>query len=111
MAVTNINEIPIQPSPLGENFFTARDVNGPASYVAGTGQSVASAFFGLPSGIRFASSMGVTSDGANLVEITTPAGSANKTIVLRWYVATTGAEVGNGVNLSAKKIRILAIGN
>lgn len=113
MAVTTIQEVPIQASPIGENFFAARDVSGPAAYAAGVGggQVVSATFFGLLSGIRWAGSMGVSSDGNFLVEATTPTGSGAKTIKLRWYVSTTGAEVGNGTNLSGSKCRIGVIGN
>ena len=88
---------------------TINDVFGPASYVTPAGQPVAAQTLGLRK-IYAAFSVGISQDGVNFSEIITPSGNQATTINLRWSVVTTGAEVGAGVNLSTKRVRILAFG-
>lgn len=103
-------EVPIQPQSLGEVFLSAVDIAGPASYANPGGQVVSATKFAMLSGLRFVVA-GISSDGLNTVYAVSPAGRASPTVVLRWFVTATGAEVANGVNLSTKTVRVTAIGN
>lgn len=84
------------------------DMTGPASYVTG-GVTISASVFGLQS-LKFVDGM-TSTDGLNFVRfwfLNPTMGSP--TVKVQWFVQSTGAEVGNGVNLSTKKVRCLAIG-
>jgi len=112
MAINTITDIPIQLAPLGEVFVSVRDLAGPASYSAGAanGQAVSSALFGMPTGLKYIDTMGVTQDGLFVVQATSIKGT-QKIVKLRWYSATTGAEVAGATNLSGSTIRLMGYGN
>lgn len=84
-------------------------LKGPASYVTG-GVTVGAQAFNLAR-VDFVSAMDITTDGLNFVNFVSVgvAGGAT-TVVAQWFVQATGLQVGNGVNLSAKRIMCLAIG-
>jgi hypothetical protein len=90
------------------------DVTGPASYVnTGTfstsGHAMNASDFGW-GGFDFVSAM-ISSDGLDIGYVASgTAGVSFSTFNLHWFVIATGAEVANGVDLSAKTIRLLLIG-
>lgn len=110
MAFAPVQEVLIQPQSLGEVFIAARDLPGPASYVNGTGQKISANAFALLS-MRLAHATAIDSTGTWYAQIQWPGPGAQTYFYARWYVLATGAEVGNGVNLSGGKIRFAAIGN
>lgn len=85
------------------------DIFGPASYTNPGGQTVNASAFGLLQ-VMGAWAVGITQDGLNTVYFTTLSGRSNKNIVARWFVTATGAEVANAVNLSTKRVTVLALG-
>ena len=108
--MANLQQMVQQPTPLGEGFIAAADITGPNPYVNPGGQSITAQAFGLQT-FRWVLGSMVAVAGGNYAIATTPAGPGSKTVVLRWYVATTGAEVANGVDLSGSIVRIVAWGN
>lgn len=112
MAINTITDIPIQSAPVGEVFMAVRDLAGPASYSAGAanGQAVSAQLFGFGYAMVYIDTMGVTSDGLFIVQATSIKGK-KATAKLRWYSATTGAEVAGATNLSGSTIRLMAYGN
>ena len=85
------------------------DITGPASYAA-DGQSVTAADLGLKY-IHFASSGG--SDNGDQFTAVSHLGNAGfpvTTVKIAWFVMSTGAEVANAVDLSARTVRVLVIG-
>lgn len=85
------------------------DLSGPASYTTG-GVTVSASAFQLQK-IKSVVFMGRSSDGLNSVKAVSPSpGSSVTSIKVLWFVEATGLEVGNGVNLSAKRIRYVAHG-
>ena len=111
---TILNEMLIQPQSLGEVFLSAREVTGPASYVTG-GQPLSPQFFALLS-FKVLISDHLSPDGTYFVRFVAPAGSTFGTssatqAYMKWFVTSTGAEVGNGTNISTEKVRVVAIGN
>ena len=112
MAFAAIQELLIQPQPLGEVFLAGRGIAGPASYLggAGNGQVISAQAFALLS-IRFVVAEDLDSTETYFVRVIQSSFGATKTFRARWYVLGTGAEVVNTTNLSASIIRYLAIGN
>jgi hypothetical protein len=85
------------------------DYTGPASYLTG-GVTVGASVFGLSSGLYFVSPMDLTVSGTFYVRIFSIAAPKAKNVKIKWFTAATNAEVGNGTNLSAEKLRVLAFG-
>jgi len=104
-----INEMLLQPSPLGENFVAARDLTGPALYATG-GQVVSAQNFALQT-LRILLSDHLSASGTYFVRFLLPRGSGFPTVTVLWYVAATGLQVANATVLSAEVVRVLAIGN
>ena len=99
-----------QPTPLGEGFTSCADITGPASYANPGGQVVSAKLFALQT-IRYADGSMIDSTGTNYAVPVAPSGPGAATIVLRWFVAATGAEVANATNLSTKEVRMSVWGN
>jgi hypothetical protein len=85
------------------------DVAGPKSY-ATNGVKLSANLFGLLS-LKLVLPMDLSSDALNFVRVTSPSGPGSPTVTVRWYVTSTGLEVANATDLSAKSIRMMAIGN
>ncbi len=106
--MATLQQMVMQPSPIGELFMSMADILGPASYTTG-GFAVSPQAFGLQS---FKDAIGAcTVSGTYQVESRSISGPAATTIKLIWIVVSTGAEVANAVNLSAETVRIIGIGN
>jgi len=116
MAVA-INEMLLQPSPLGEVFAGGYTLPGPASYnntgvFATSGALLTARAFGLLSSIKFIFPEIATISGTFFIRaLRSGTGVGVATVRVHWYVFATGVEVANTFNLSAESIRILAIGN
>ncbi len=85
------------------------DLTGPVSYVTG-GVTLSASALGLSSGLYFVSPMDLTVSGTFYVRIFSFQAAKSKTLKVKWFTAATNAEVGNGTNLSAEKLRVLALG-
>jgi hypothetical protein len=103
---------------MGDRYISVADHAGPASYatlvVASPptgGDTVSVAEFGFKSSIT-AVMQGMSDDGQYLVKAvdTQPGRGEIKTLQMIWVVAATGAQVANATNLSARKVRLFAIG-
>lgn len=102
-----LQQMVMQPSPIGELFMSAADVKGPNPYAAG-GVAVSPQNFGLQS---FKAVFGaVTQSGTYFVQGRSIAGPGANSIKLVWSVVATGAEAG-AIDLSAETVRIVALGN
>lgn len=108
------------PCPPGNLPWTVADIAGPASYTQVTnatpptgGQAVGIAALGLPVSVIWAQAMGSDDGQFDIVVLLSPfnplAGSGIG-LILKWIVSATGAEVAATTNLSARTVRILAIG-
>lgn len=85
------------------------DIAAPGVYTTG-GVVMSAQQFGLLS-LKFLDGM-MTTDGLNFARAIPPSGPGASTITVKWYVASTGAEVANNSTSMAGKIaRFLAIGN
>jgi hypothetical protein len=105
-----LQQMVMQPSPLGELFTSMADIPGPAAYVGGTPYVLSANAFALQT-FKFATG-GLAQSGTYGVEVTSIAGPGAATVKLRFFLTTTGAELGAGpTNLSAETFRILALGN
>lgn len=104
-----LQQMVMQPSPLGELFVSMADINGPASYTNGTGNAVSPQNFGLQT-FKFATG-GISTDGTTGIEFKTISGPGATSIIARFYVVSTGAEVANATDLSGKTFRVMALGN
>jgi hypothetical protein len=92
----------------GKNIAVA-SLHGPKSYTIG-GVTVGARQFGLDK-VDFVQPMDASTDGLNYTIInSTPVGGGAVTTTVRWFVVATNAEVGNGVDLSAKRIMTFAVG-
>jgi hypothetical protein len=113
MAFAAIQEILVQPQSLGEVYTAARDIAGPASYTGGqgNGQIISANAFGLLYIRAVTSAPDVDSTETWFVRVVPVGKGAQPTFRVRWYVISTGAEVGNGVNLSGGKVRYLVVGD
>lgn len=110
--------LPDYPAVPGNKPFTIHDITGPASYAQvsnGTpptgGQAVNASDMGLVD-VEFAMD-GYSDNGqyvAQPILTTRPNGGAPQ-LILRWVVAATGAEASGATNLSARTVRIAAIGH
>lgn len=104
-----LQQMVMQPSPLGELFVSMADINGPASYTNGTGNPVSAHAFALQT-FKYAFG-GISTDGTTNVEFVSPKGPGATTLIARYQVVSTGAEVVNATNLSTKTFRVMALGN
>ena len=103
-----LQQMIMQPTPLGEGFLACADVQLSSNYVNGTGNVISANVFGLQS-LRWVQDSMITSDGVNYAVATSPAGVGAKSFVIRIFTAATGAEIGSGA--MTKKFRMLAWGN
>jgi len=109
--------LPGYPQDVGAKKEVVFDHDGPASYNnTGTpltsGETINATDLGA-GGIDYCETDSLSSDGLNYayVMILSQSTSGNwgnivQSIVIRWFVVATGAEVANAVNLSTKSIRI-----
>lgn len=105
MAITRVGSA----HALGDLQAAFYDITGPSSYLA-DGQSVTVADLGLKY-IHFASSGG--SDNGDQFTAVSHLGNAGfpvTTIKVAYFVNTTGAEVANAVDLSARTVRLFVVG-
>jgi hypothetical protein len=120
MAVAGVLTNEQFPCPPGNLPWTMADIVGPASYTQVTngtpptgGQAVSIAALGLPVSVIWgqciASDDGQYSAEVILSPFNSLAGSQTG-LILKWIVTATGAEVAGAVNLSARTVRVLAIG-
>jgi len=111
MAITDLNEMLMQPSPLGEYFVAARGITGPASYTTG-GVLISATRFGLLTKLALVIPETLSASGTYFVKILrTGTGTNVNTVLVQWFVQSTGAQVANGTSLSAESVRIMVIGN
>jgi len=109
------------PDSWGAKRASVAEINGPASYTQYTapttgGQDVrVGPTFGIKT-CDFAVG-GVTTDGLHRAEVVQIEAAsvngvtlANAQLVLKWYVVATGSEVAGAVDLSAKVVRLFAVG-
>lgn len=116
------------PSPPGDQPWTIIDIDGPSSYTAITaatpptgGQVIKATDIGM-SNIDFAVAIG-SDNGAYAGECYIVGGlgdprsggspnysQAGSQINLQWITAATGAEVGGGVDLHLRRMRLLVLG-
>jgi hypothetical protein len=104
-----LNDLLLQPSPLGEVFVSAVPISGPASYTTG-GVTISANTFALLTIKVLISSM-LSTSGTYFVRFKIANGSGSPTATVVWYTASSGAEVGNDVDLSAETIKVIALGN
>ena len=99
---------------IGNKKMAIVDITGPNPYVntatfSTSGQPITAAQLGW-GGIEMIIGS-VSSDGLDNVVIGSPTGGvAAATVNLHWFVIATAAEVANGVDLSAKTVRLVIIG-
>lgn len=102
-----LQQMVMQPSPIGELFMSAADIKGPNPYAAG-GVAISPQNFGLQS---FKAVFGAAAQSGNYYAIgRSIAGPGASSIKLQWFVVATGAEAG-AIDLSAETVRIVALGN
>lgn len=113
--------------PVSNKMLVIADHQGPVSYTTG-GETIRAADFGL-GGFEFIEAGnldtftvngqivqldGVDFSATNVVSLryaaTTAPGVPAASIVMKWYVITTGAEVANTTNLSSKSVRLRILG-
>lgn len=80
---------------------------GPASYSTG-GETITGSYYGLRS-LDYVGG-GVSESGTYFVLGGPTAGGLRATQKLLWFIASSGAEVGEGTDLSAETVRILVVG-
>lgn len=102
-----LNQMVMQPSPLGELFVSMADVVGP-SYLTG-GVAISANAFALQTFKQVFG--GVTQSGTYWVAARSISGPGAATIKLVWFVVATGAEVANATSLVAETVRLMALGN
>jgi len=85
------------------------DLTGPLSYVTG-GVTISASALGLSSGLYFVSPMDLSVSGTFYLRVFSISAPKAKTFKVKWFTAATNVEVGNGTNLSAEKVRVLALG-
>lgn len=101
----------------GKQHIIIIDHDGPASYTnsgvfSTSGETVNASDLGV-GGFDFVDEITLSSDGLNTVEIAFPSistsgnfGDAQTKFTVHWFVAASGAEVANAVNLSTKAVRL-----
>lgn len=106
--------LPDYPSPPGNKNISIVTVAGPASYTAVTngspptgGQALTARDVGLPNGVEFIEAC-ASDDGQYEVAVIFPSNPAKgaSSVILRWVVSATGAEVSGTTDLSARKVRL-----
>lgn len=86
---------------------TIIDLDGPASYLA-DGQTLTATDFGFRQ-ILWAGA-GASDNGDQFCAVNhTPKGTV-KSVRVQWFVSSTGAEVADAVDLSARFVRVIVIG-
>lgn len=95
------------PDLIGKRFAWVGYGSGPASYSQTTADPLA-----LPQYQTYIDSCfeGTSISGTYIVRAIPSALGARATWKLRWYVVSTGAEVGNGVSLAAESVQLSGFG-
>lgn len=106
MAITNIEQ-GLALFPVGNLLHRLIDIDGLASYTTG-GQAITAASLGFKR-ILFVASM-TAADASNFTQALIAAKKGASSFKLMWFVATTGAEVANAVNLSTKSAKLYIVG-
>lgn len=112
--------LPSYPCAPGNQPWSPHGITGPASYTQVTpgtpitgGQSVSASAFGLQA-IHSAWASSGSDDGTYYVHVfLSPyekGGNGSPAIVVQWINASTGAEVAGATNLSARTVRVMALG-
>jgi len=125
MAITPFADSP-RNGGLGDRPYAIIDLAGPSSYTQVTpatantsgvptgGQPVTPATFGLSSTLEYiGTSVGSSTGNYYVVAVQTTSynqGYGNTTWTLQWMVASTGAQVAGGTNLSNELVRLIAFG-
>lgn len=120
MAVAGVLTNEQFPCPPGNLPWSVADIVGPASYTQVTngspptgGQAVSIGALGFGVSVIWAQTIGSDDGQYDAVVLLSPFNSLQGSqtgVILKWIVAATGAEVSGGVNLSARTIRIMAMG-
>jgi hypothetical protein len=100
--------MPVQPQMLGAGCQLAvQDISGPAAYVTGgvTYSANTWALFQLV----YLMPMNLSQSGNFAADPISVPGPGSRNVKVKWFTSA-GVEVGNGVNLSAETVRVLAIG-
>lgn len=106
------------PKVPGDAPWSVVDVEGPASYaqivtgaIATGGQLLTAGDFGLQS-FDWVGAMGSDNGQYSVVAFPAPfnAGAPMASVRLQWNIAATGAQAAAAANLSARTVRLLAIG-
>jgi hypothetical protein len=92
------------------NLLTVSDINGPASYTNGTGNAVSARAFGMDT-LKSLLPMGLSASGNYYAKVISVAGRGKPTMLVKWFVASTNAEVANAVNLSAEVLTFQGMGH
>lgn len=83
------------------------DHDGPASYTTG-GETITAISLGFKR-ILYVNASGID-DGSGFTSVRHSTKKSQISFRLQWYVASTGAEVANATNLSARFVRLLVVG-
>lgn len=108
-AVQNIQKL-VQPSPLGQKFVSATVLYGPTSYNQGIPPKCYATQFEMTN-MAIVFGEGLSTSGTYFVRCQQNNLLGTSFATVRWFVASTGAEVPNGTNLSVESVRLAAIGN
>ena len=84
------------------------DHTGPSSYQTG-GESISSSVVGIDV-FFFVQAAAFSASGTYTLLVLYPTPGASTSFTLAWYVAATGVQVSNGVNLSAEHVRLIVGG-
>ena len=100
--------------------WTVVDIVGPTSYTQVTpgspptgGQAISISALGLPVSVIWAQTMGSDDGTYDVVALLSPFNSlagSQTGIILEWITAATGTQVSGATNLSARTVRVMAIG-
>lgn len=93
----------------GGRQFNVIDYTGVASYVNGTGELLDPMMFGFRNTIQSVLDVSGDQSGAYYA-VAFPVNSGITAWRLRWFSVATGQEVTNATNLSAKTLKIAAVG-
>ncbi len=109
MAVGQGKQTPGFADVFGGKQFNVIDYTGVASYVNGTGEKLDPKMFGFNNTIEAVLDTSITQTGDYYGQ-TQPVNNGVSGWYIRWFVVATGVEAAAAVNLSAKTLKISAIG-
>ena len=111
MAVGQGKQTPGFADVWGGKQFNAIDYTGVSSYVGGVtgGEKLDPKMFGFNNTIEAVLDVSIAQTG-DYYGIAQPVNNGVTAWYIRWFVVATGVEVANAVNLSAKTLKISAVG-